>query len=105
MARKEILKYFDDLTGETLDEGQVEVVTFGFGRTEYEIDLSAENAAKFKAVLEPYIAVARKTSATPSRSRKSKAPAVRQWAAENGYEVSSRGKIPNTIMEAYRKAH
>jgi hypothetical protein len=30
---------------------------------------------------------------------------VRQWATENGYEVSSRGRIPANIVEAYEEAN
>lgn len=30
---------------------------------------------------------------------------IRDWAAENGYEVSARGRIPNDIVEAYNSAH
>jgi hypothetical protein len=29
---------------------------------------------------------------------------VRSWAVKNGYEVSSRGRIPATVLNAYSKA-
>ena len=30
---------------------------------------------------------------------------VRAWAGENGFEVSSRGRIPRKVVEAYQTAH
>ncbi|WP_431197218.1 Lsr2 family DNA-binding protein [Streptococcus pneumoniae] len=29
---------------------------------------------------------------------------MRKWAAENGYEVSSRGRLHRDVVEAYRNA-
>jgi hypothetical protein len=31
--------------------------------------------------------------------------AVRQWASENGYNVSSRGRIPAEVVQAYEAAN
>lgn len=31
--------------------------------------------------------------------------AIRQWATNNGYTVSDRGRIPAAVEEAYEKAH
>jgi hypothetical protein len=36
--------------------------------------------------------------------RRAEAAAIRTWACENGYEVSDRGRIPKTVVEAYRAA-
>jgi hypothetical protein len=30
---------------------------------------------------------------------------IRQWATENGYQVSDRGRIPDAVMNAYTEAH
>ena len=30
--------------------------------------------------------------------------AIRQWAADNGIEVSSKGRIPTDVLVAYRRA-
>ena len=30
---------------------------------------------------------------------------VREWAAQNGYTLSDRGRIPATVLEAYDAAH
>lgn len=31
--------------------------------------------------------------------------AVREWARENGYSVSDRGRIPQNVVSAYAEAH
>jgi hypothetical protein len=30
---------------------------------------------------------------------------VRDWARQNGYTVSARGRIPNSIQDAFAAAH
>lgn len=58
-------------------------------------------------------APAKKASATKDSSssdsqtstmRKGEARAIREWAQENDVEVSSRGRISNDVVEAYREA-
>jgi hypothetical protein len=39
------------------------------------------------------------------RSSREQNQAVREWAAKNGYEVSERGRIPASVVEAFDKAH
>jgi hypothetical protein len=31
--------------------------------------------------------------------------AIRDWARQNGYELSDRGRIPSTVIEAFEAAH
>jgi hypothetical protein len=38
------------------------------------------------------------------RPHRDEAAAIRAWARENGHEVSDRGRIPKTVVEAYRAA-
>jgi len=53
----------------------------------------------------------RRTRNTAPRSSKatfSKAPSskeLRAWAQANGHHVSGRGRVPSTLMDAYRSAH
>lgn len=111
MAKKtEVLVTMTD----DLDGGKAESsVSFAFQGTAYEIDLSKRNATALEKVLGPYIAVARKVPttrrssgrSTSSRSTKSDLPAIREWANENGYQVSGRGRIAADVQEAYRAAH
>jgi hypothetical protein len=31
--------------------------------------------------------------------------AIREWAARNGHQISERGRIPQSVSDAYRAAH
>jgi hypothetical protein len=46
------------------------------------------------------VATQQKVSARAARSREETA-AIRAWANTNGHEVSARGRIPSTVLEAY----
>jgi hypothetical protein len=112
MAQEVITKLVDDLDGSEATE----TVTFGLDGEGYEIDLNAKNAAALRKALDRYRAAARQSSAgrasTASRGRGRAAKgrgrgdidpkAVRIWAAEHGHEISSRGRIPSEILEAYK---
>lgn len=110
MARKIEITLVDDVDGTAADE----TVLFGIDGTQYEIDLSADNAASLRNALAQYVGGARKAgrSKGPSagRSRASKPqgsadnPAIRRWATDNGYETSSRGRIPAALILAYEGA-
>lgn len=113
MARRIVHQLVDDIDGSVLGIGEGETVYFSLNNTAYEIDLKTENADAFRAVLEPYIAGARRANAAPSRGgspRKRSAGSaetavIREWAQENGHKVSERGRIPGAIIDAYRAAH
>ncbi|MCZ9309564.1 histone-like nucleoid-structuring protein Lsr2 [Corynebacterium uberis] len=111
MARKEITQYFDDLDDTPLEGNEVNVIRFGFDGTDYIIDLSSENADKFRAALAPYLKVARKhTNHASGRrnsgaARNSRAREIRQWAQDQGKNIANRGKIPSEVIEAYNQAH
>ena len=51
MARKTRIVLIDDINGELGDE----TIKFGLDGIDYEIDLSSENAAKLREVLDPWI--------------------------------------------------
>jgi len=96
----------DDLDGSAADE----TVMFGLDGANYEIDLSAKNAAKLRDALAKYVGVARRTSSRARRSggrgrSSGNAAAVREWARSNGYEVSDRGRVPADVKAAYDAAH
>jgi hypothetical protein len=116
MAKKIIHQLVDDLDGTVLEPGEGETVLFALDGKNYEIDLTEGNAAALRSALEGYIAVARRphvtAGATASRATQQRrrggqtdyAP-IRAWAKENGYQISERGRVPNTIIEAYQAAH
>jgi hypothetical protein len=113
MAQRVQVILEDDLDGSAADE----TVLFGLDGAEYEVDLSTDNAEELRNALARYVGVARRTggrrkraSATAPRPAESTGGGantsdVRAWAQENGYEVSSRGRVSAEVREAYDKAH
>lgn len=105
----------DDIDGTTDD---VENVQISLDGANFEIDLSAANAARLRDKLAKYVENGtRITQHRPGRRAKPAAPkatvtsgrdqvqAVRDWARQNGYEVSSRGRIPGAVQQAFAAAH
>ena len=102
----------DDLDGSAED---VENVQFSLDGSNFEIDLSAENAARLRDKLERFIEAGhrvqgqkrgiRKQVITTGVASKEHTQAIRHWAKDNGYQVSERGRIPATIREAFEAAH
>ena len=99
----------DDLDGGPAEE----TVRFGLDGAQYEIDLSEENAAKLRDAVRPFIAKARRAQqgkqtskqARPTGKSNPDTAAIRQWARENGYPVSDRGRIHQDVQKAYYDAH
>lgn len=106
MAQKVEIRLVDDLDGGKADE----TVQFGLDGTTYEIDLSTKNANKLRDALSGYVAdarrVGRKRGGRKTRSASGATAAeIREWARENGYEVSERGRVSTEIREAYAAAN
>jgi hypothetical protein len=111
MAKKLIETFSDDLDG-----GEAAgTARFGLDGSDYEIDLSDKNEVKLREALAPFINAARPVrrerlgrarggSAGHSLNR-DKSKTIRQWAKENGIEVSERGRIAGTVVEKYEAAH
>jgi nucleoid-associated protein Lsr2 len=110
MAKQVITVFTDDLDGGDADR----TIEFGVDGVNYTIDLSEKNAGKLRKALDPYLAVASRVgrtgthgriasraAAAPSRANRDQNQAIREWAAKNGYEVSERGRIPSSIVEAF----
>lgn len=113
MARKVITVLTDDLDGGKADR----TVEFGLDGVTYTIDLSDENAGVLRKTLDPYIGAGRRIGrsltetarpgrregrATTSGMDRDQNRAVREWASNNGYEISERGRIPVSVLEAYK---
>jgi hypothetical protein len=97
----------DDLDGSPADT----TVRFGYDGALYEIDLSTDHAQAFEEAIEPFLAAARvvrgrpHAPAAPHGGRSAaEARTVRAWARANGIEVAARGRIPGTVLSAYRGA-
>jgi hypothetical protein len=111
VAKQTTVVLVDDLDGSEAAE-QVEFAVDG---RSYEIDLSAQNSAKLREVLAPYISAARRRSgrrsvgsaAAPARpaSDREHNQAIREWAAAQGMKISERGRIPTNVIQAYRESH
>ncbi len=105
MARETIVQLIDDTDGSKADR----TVRFSWGGTSYQIDLSAKNARAFEAAIQPYIKAGTRAPAGRSAGRRSSRAkldiaGIREWAAKNGHNVSSRGRIPSIVLEAYHAA-
>ncbi len=120
MAQKVTVQLLDDIDGSEAES----TVEFALDGVTYTIDLSADNAAELRDSLAPYVASARRTGGrkrTGAKSNKTaaksgkagKAPtaadrernqAIREWARQQGMQVSDRGRIPAEIVDAYDKA-
>lgn len=111
MAQKVQIILEDDLTGGPATS----TVTFALDGTSYEIDLNEENAARLRDSVAEWIRSARKVgrSTRGSVSRRTGAAhprsnstgIEREWLRENGYEVSTRGRISAELKAIYNAAH
>src|SRR5437763_16290794 len=109
MAQKTIVQLIDDLDQGAADE----TVRFGLDGTNYEIDLSAKNAAKLRDMLANYVANARRAGrsgtrspgnarrGSPARGDREQTQAIREWGRKNGWKVGSKGRIPADLLDAY----
>ncbi|MFC9836002.1 Lsr2 family protein [Rhodococcus sp. NPDC127530] len=113
MARKVVVERIDDIDGTPIKNGKGETIPFSVDGVDYEIDLKVKNAREFHKTLDYYIEHAtrvggRKRRSTPAvapSQGRSQAKEIREWATEQGYELSARGRIPAEIEEAYNAAH
>lgn len=110
MAQRTILELVDDLDGGKADE----TVTFALDGVEFEMDLSAENAARLRDVFAEYVGHARrvggrrqrKTVAAKSNGNgKPDTQAVREWARSQGEQVAERGRVPQALLTRFQEAH
>ena len=111
MAQKVML--IDDLDG---SEG-AETIKYSVDGQDYEIDLSEENAARLRDAMRPFIAKARRAQGKQQAPKQQRSgggrpagkgnpdtAAIRQWARENNYPVSDRGRIHQDVQKAYYAA-
>lgn len=110
MAQRTITVLSDDLDGTESDD--IRTVRFGLDGATYEIDLSPKNREALEKALSPYLEVARRAGGRASTPKKAggrrdaaQTGAIREWARQNGYTVSERGRIPREVEEAYNAAN
>lgn len=111
MAQRTQVVLIDDLDGTELEDGRT--VAFSHMGVDYEIDLSDENALKLDEALAPFVSAGRRVGGRRSRGTaavaapvvKEDLAAIRQWARDSGYEVSTRGRVSQDIKDAYNAAN
>lgn len=112
MAEQVIRRRVDDLDRQFGAETPAdEEIVFGIDGTSYVIDLSAENAAKLRTALKDFVSAARplldveaRKDMTPVQAKRQELADVRAWAAQQGMRVSSRGKIPTYVLDAFERS-
>ncbi|WP_104181586.1 Lsr2 family protein [Arthrobacter sp. B0490] len=109
MSQRVQVHLVDDLNGEEAQE----TVRFSLDGTNYEIDLTEQNAESLRSALSGYVDKGRKAgsgkqpSASPkasSRAKREDTQQIRRWAQDNGYNPSSRGRITQSIIDAYNES-
>jgi hypothetical protein len=109
VAQKVQIHLEDDLDGGPADD----TPTFALDGKEYGVDLSTTNAEKLREALRPFMTAARKaptgTGGRRKRTTGTTAPStetakIRAWAKEHGHQVSDRGRIHQSIKDAYYAA-
>ena len=107
-----VLQLTDDLDGKPIKDGDGETVTFALDSQDFEIDLSAKNAAALRDALAKYVGAARRVTRGGSAGRRGRGTvgreydpkAVRKWAESNNVEVPARGRIPAAVVAQFREA-
>lgn len=106
MARETIVVLIDDIDGGEAHE----TVEFSLDGVAYTIDLSEKNASQLRKLLQPYVDAASRVhrphrvgqAATASNRELNRE--IRAWAREKGLKIADRGRIPDEIVEQYKKA-
>ena len=109
MARKTVVVLEDDIDGSEARE----TISFALDGSEYVIDLNEGHANELREALSRFTGAGRKVSGgrgRPAARMKSSqggpdAKAIRMWAAENGIQVNTRGRIQAEVVEKYEAAH
>ncbi len=106
MAQKIKVYLIDDIDG----SDATDTINFAIDGVNYEIDLNEKHAAELRSAMEKWVSHARRLPARRTRrtgtaraAGTSDAAKIREWARENGYEVSERGRVPAEIREAYEQ--
>lgn len=111
MARQVVVQVSCDVC----EASEASEIEFSVDRSTFEIDLCPQHRTEFTNALAPFVSRARAavrtrstSAAAPASARRggtrrdpSQTEAIRNWARDNGYAISTRGRIPGHIEEAY----
>lgn len=107
MAQRVQVLIEDDIDGTEASE----TINFGLDGVEYEIDLSDKHAQELRDALANWVSHARRSggrqktqrSNTSSNSHsKEELQEIRNWARDNGAQVSDRGRVPAVVLDAWK---
>jgi hypothetical protein len=110
VVQKTQVVLIDDIDGSDADE----TVTFAIDGVGYEIDLTSAHASELREAFATWVGHARKAGRPVAAARtggrragadRAQLAKIREWARENGYKVSERGRIPGSVLTAYEAAH
>lgn len=122
MAQRVQVLLVCDMHGDDNTAGE-ETIAFALDGTSYEIDVCATHAEALRNAFAPFVGQARKTAgggsgrssraasprSTPPRGRagadRHRTGDIRRWAREHGHQVPERGRLPQSIVDAYDAAH
>lgn len=110
-----------DLDHESPVDDDVKTIEFGYEGNRYTIDLCGEHTTEYHNWMQDYVAhgqasgrgasraraLTRKAGSTGRAAEKPTGDdlaAVRAWARANNFTVSDRGRIPQTVRDAYEAA-
>ena len=111
MAKKTMVQLVDDLSGQSIEDGEGRTIRFAFDGAEYEIDLTNSNIEEFSNSLERFVRASRRvagrrksggTGGRASGGGDNETAAIREWAESQGLKVASRGRISADIVERYK---
>lgn len=108
MGTKILVEVTDDLDGST----GAETLRFSLDGRNYEIDLSERNATEFRQLVDRYATAGRRISRTGGAAVRRQPPPlppgqakkIREWAGQNGIDLSARGRIPADVVATYEEA-
>ncbi|MFE7420011.1 Lsr2 family protein [Rhodococcus sp. NPDC057529] len=114
MARKVVVEMVDDIDGTAIGEDG-ESIHYAVDGVEYVIDLKDEHAKELRETFE-YIdhstrvggckhRTDRPGNATAGKRPRGDTQKIRAWALEQGYELSTYGRIPTEVEQAFHAAH
>lgn len=123
MAQRVEILLVDDVDGSEATQ----TVRFGLDGMEFEIDLNDAHADEMRSAIDKFVNAGRRKGGTrraagrpkasagktvvasPRPSKTTQVPAsleaVRAWARANGHNISDRGRIARSVMEAFEAAN
>ncbi|QNJ57084.1 nucloid associated Lsr2-like [Gordonia phage Rabbitrun] len=114
MSRQEVIRVIDDYDGQPIENEEPIVMEFSVEGEQYQLDLRPSNVTKFQKDMTKWTDKAQKVGGRRKRRAKAVAPTkaaksaelaeIRNWARDNGYEVSDKGRVPAEIREAFEAA-